>query len=257
MELIDSHAHIYLQKFKDDRHQIIDAAREAGLSKIYMPNIDASTVEDMLQVAADFPQFCIPMIGLHPGSVNHDFEKQLKSIENWLQKGNFAAIGEIGMDLYWDTTFKEQQIEAFKIQINWAKKLKLPIVIHNRDAFNETYAVVQNLNDESLTGVFHCFTGSIEEAKKITDLDFYCGIGGVLTFKKSGLDEVVKSISLDHLILETDSPYLAPSPHRGKRNQPAYLKLIAEKLAITKNLSLDYVAAKTTENTRKLFKEHR
>lgn len=252
--MIDTHAHIYVKEFKGDLENIVTRSQESGVQKIFMPNIDHSSIDAMLEVEHQYPQVCYAMMGLHPGSVTKDFEKELYLVEEWLNKRKFLAIGEIGMDLYWDKTFKSHQEEAFRIQVNWAKKFHLPIVIHCREAFEETITIVEALYEESLTGVFHCFTGSKEEAARITKMGFYVGIGGVSTFKNSGLDKVLLEIDLQNILLETDSPYLAPVPHRGKRNEPAYLSLIAQRIADIKAISVEKVTTTTTQNAEKLFK---
>ena len=253
MELIDTHAHIYLKDFADDREDMLARAADVGLHKIYMPNIDHTSIDDMLNLEAKHPQACIAMMGLHPCSVNKNFEKELYEVESWLARRKFAAGGEIGTDLYWDKTFWEQQQEAFKIQVTWAIQHKLPIVIHCRESLNETIDMVEHLKDENLKGVFHCFSGTPEQAKRIIDLGFYLGIGGVATFKNGGLDKVLPDVDLAHIVLETDSPYLAPVPHRGKRNEPAYLQLIAQRVADLMQISIEEVAAETSGNSKLLF----
>ncbi|MDX2303703.1 MAG: TatD family hydrolase [Microscillaceae bacterium] len=253
MQLIDSHAHIYAHQFNKDWEEMIAHAFELGVQTIVMPNIDSQSVEGMLSLEEKYPGNCLATMGLHPCSVKADFEKELYEVENWLSKRKFFAVGEMGTDLYWDKTFFPQQQEAFKIQVALAKKHQLPIIIHCRDSFQETLALLAPLKDENLKGVFHCFGGSVEDAQKVIDLGFYLGIGGVVTFKKSGLDQVLPHIDLDYLLLETDSPYLAPVPHRGQRNEPAYIPLIAQKVAEIKGISLEEVAQKTTANSKKLF----
>jgi len=253
MELIDTHAHIYLKDFVEDREQILDKAKESGLTKIYMPNIDHTSIEDMLRLEESAGGNCVAMMGLHPCSVKKDFEKDLYEVETWLNKRKFAAVGEIGTDLYWDKTFWSQQQEAFKIQVNWAKQFKIPIVIHCRESLDQTIQMVEQLKDENLKGVFHCFSGNLDQAQKIIDLGFYLGIGGVATFKNGGLDKVLPDVDLKHIVLETDSPYLAPVPHRGKRNEPAYLKLIADRIAEIKKISVDELAETSTANALALF----
>jgi TatD DNase family protein len=255
MELIDTHAHIYLKDFADDREQMLDRVKEAGITKIYMPNIDHTSIEDMLRLEESAAGKCLSMMGLHPCSVKKDFEKDLYEIETWLNRRKFAAVGEIGTDLYWDKTFWPQQQEAFKIQVNWAKQFKLPVVIHCRESLDQTIQLVEQLKDKNLSGVFHCFSGNQDQAQKIIDLGFYLGIGGVATFKNGGLDKVLPAVDLKHIVLETDSPYLAPVPHRGKRNEPAYLKLIADRIAELKKISVDEVAETSTANARVLFNE--
>ncbi|HAS41630.1 MAG TPA: hydrolase TatD [Microscillaceae bacterium] len=250
---IDTHAHIYASQFKKDQADVLRRAFEQNVEKIYLPNIDHTSIDDMMEVEAKYPDNCFAMMGLHPCSVNKDFEKELYQVETWLGKRDFVAIGEIGTDLYWDKTFFEQQAEAFKIQVEWAKKYKRPIVIHCRDSFQETIDLLTPLMDESLTGIFHCFTGTLEDAQKAIELGFLLGIGGVSTFKNGGLDKVLPDVSLDHLVLETDCPYLAPVPHRGKRNECSYIPLIASRLANIKGIEIEEIEQKTTENAQKLF----
>ncbi len=251
--MIDTHAHIYLKEFRDDLDEIISHSQSIGISKIYMPNIDCTTIDDMLEVESRYPDYCIPMMGLHPGSVKENFEKDLYVIEEWLSKRPFAAVGEIGIDLYWDKTFEEFQKEAFRYQIGLAKHHHLPIVIHNRNAFEETYSIVNQLNDDLLYGIFHCFTGSVAEAEKIVNLGFHLGIGGVVTYKNGGLDKVLPHVDLSHLVLETDSPYLTPVPFRGKRNSPVYVQYVIDKISSVINLSKQNVINITTQNAEKIF----
>lgn len=251
---IDTHAHIYLEEFDDDSADMLARASEAGVERIMMPNIDHTSVDRMMELELKSGGRCFSMMGLHPCSVKKDFEKELYQMENWLSKRKFSAIGEMGTDLYWDKTFWEQQMEAFKIQIGWAKQYNLPIVIHSRDSLDHTIELVEQLKDESLTGVFHCFSGTAEQAKRIFNLGFYIGIGGVATFKNGGLDKVLPLVHMEKIVLETDSPYLAPVPHRGKRNEPAYIPIIAAKVAELKNISLDEVQVITSQNAAKLFK---
>lgn len=255
MQLIDSHAHIYLKEFKDDLNLIIDRAEETGVEAIYMPNIDHTSIDDMLSVADKYPGYCIPMMGLHPCSVNKNFERELYEVEEWLARGGFAAVGEIGTDLYWDKTFWPQQQEALNIQIELARKFKLPFVIHCRDSIDETIELLKPENNNNLTGVFHCFTGSVKQAEEIVEMGFNLGIGGVATFKNGGLTEVLTKIPLENMMLETDSPYLAPVPYRGKRNEPAYVAGVCEKIAEVKNISVDAVATTTTTNSLTLFNQ--
>lgn len=253
--LIDTHAHLFTTEFDEDRDAMLKRAETAGIGRIYLPNIDASTVDALLKLSSAYPQLCRPMMGLHPCSVSENVEDELRSIENALKSATFYAIGEIGLDYYWDMTYKEQQLFAFRRQLQWAKERQLPVAIHSRESTQECIDEVRNLQDGKLSGVFHCFSGTLEEARQIIDLGFYMGIGGVVTFKNSGLDKVVKDIDMAHLILETDAPYLSPVPYRGKRNESSYIKLIAEKIAEIKGLTYDEVADITTANARKLFKE--
>ena len=254
MTFIDTHAHLYLPEFAKEAQEIMLRAEESKVKYIYLPNIDHQSIDAMLEWELKFPN-CIATMGLHPCSVKKDFEKELYIVEDWLKRRKFAAIGEMGTDLYWDTSFFEEQKEAFRIQANWAKQYNLPLIIHCRNSIDETVQLVEELQsqEQPLSGIFHCFSGSLEQAQKIIDLGFYLGIGGVLTFKKSGLDEVLKQINLENLVLETDSPYLAPVPHRGKRNESSYIPLIAEKLASIYQISLEEIALKTTENAKKVF----
>ncbi|WP_017732903.1 TatD family hydrolase [Nafulsella turpanensis] len=249
---IDSHAHIYDKAFDKDRSEVINKCRDEGMLQIYMPNVDHTSIDRMLETEARYPE-CVATMGLHPCSVNKDFEKELYKVEEWLDKRPFAAVGEIGIDLYWDKTFLPQQEEAFRIQTRWAKEKGIPVIIHCREAFAETLALVEELRDENFRGVFHCFTGTLEEAEKAVDLGLFLGIGGVATFKNGGLDKVLPHIDLKNLVLETDSPYLAPVPHRGKRNSPSYIPLVAQRLAELSGKSLEEVYTITTANTQNLF----
>jgi TatD DNase family protein len=253
MPLTDSHSHIYAEQFNADREQALARAFAEQVTRIFMPNIDHSSIDAMLETEAAFPQNCFAMMGLHPSSVNKHFMRELYTVEDWLSKRPFAAIGETGIDLYWDKTFLEQQKEALQIQIDLAKKYRLPLVLHTRDSFAETVEIIEKAQDGTLRGVFHCFTGTEEEAKKVVELQFMLGIGGVSTFKNGGLDLVLPHISLDHVVLETDAPYLAPAPHRGKRNEPAYLSLVAARVAEVKNISQEEVSERTTNNALSLF----
>lgn len=251
---VDTHAHVYSEEFKADRDEMLARTSAANIGKIYMPNVDHTSIDGMMEIEQRYPQQYISMIGLHPCSVKEDFEKELAIVEDWLSKRKFAAVGEMGTDLYWDKTFWEQQKEAFKIQVSWAKKYDLPIVIHCRESMNETIELLEPLLDEKLTGVFHCFTGSLEQAQKIISMGFYLGLGGVTTFKNGGLDKVLPHLGLEKLVLETDSPYLAPVPNRGKRNEPSYIPIIAQRIADLKQISLQQVQAATTANALRLFK---
>lgn len=254
MNIIDTHTHLFAEQFDEDRHTIVEAAIEAGVSKMLLPNIDLESIDAMHQLEKDFPENCFAMMGLHPCSVSEKWEDELKVIKEHLFNRNYCAVGEIGMDLYWDKTTIGFQQKAFAQQIEWAKELKIPIVIHVRDAFEETFEIVDQLNDENLTGVFHCFTGTLDQAEHILNYGgFKLGMGGVLTFKNSGLDKVVTDIDLQHLVLETDSPYLAPTPNRGKRNETSFITFVASKLAEVKGVSIEEVAAITSKNAEELF----
>lgn len=255
MIFADSHCHIFSEQFKDDREAAILRAFEAGVTTILMPNIDHSSIDAMMETEAQHPDLCFSMMGLHPCSVTKNFQKELYLVEEWLAKRPFAAIGETGIDLYWDKSFFEQQKEALRIQVEWAKQYQLPIVLHTRESFKETLELIQQAQDGTLSGVFHCFSGTTEEAKQVEELGgFYLGIGGVATFKNGGLDKVIPELNPDLLLLETDAPYLAPVPHRGKRNEPAFLPLVAQKVAELLKISVEEVAEKTTQNARRLFK---
>jgi TatD DNase family protein len=249
--LIDTHAHIYLPQFDTDKAAIISNAEAAGVKAVFLPAIDSFSHEAMLQTEAAYP-LCKSMMGLHPCSVKEDYHKEIDVAKNYLAQKNFIAIGEIGLDFYWDKTFVKQQYEAFHQQIELALTYNLPIVIHSRNAIDECIEVVAQYSDVS--GVFHCFSGNLQQAEKIIDLNFMLGIGGVVTFKNGGLDKVLPHIGLLHVVLETDAPYLAPIPHRGKRNEPAYAKLVAEKIAFLVNMSLEEVALTTTQNAENLFR---
>lgn len=253
-EYIDTHAHIYLEQFSKDLPEVIERAREVNVTKIYMPNIDHTSIDDMLEVESKYEE-CIAMMGLHPCSVNKDFEKELYLVEDWLSKREFVAVGEIGTDLYWDKTYWEQQKEAFKIQVDLAKKHGLPIVIHCRESLDETIEMVESLKDDSLNGVFHCFGGSVEQAKRISALGFYIGIGGVATFKNGGMDKTIPDMDINTMVLETDSPYLTPTPHRGKRNEPAYVALVGAKVAEYSDRDIEEIGSVTTNNALKLYQK--
>ena len=249
---IDTHAHIYAKEFDPDRQEALVRCAENEVKKIYMPNVDHTSIDPMLEVESRWPE-CVATMGLHPCSVKKDFERELYIVEDWLSKRKFAAIGEIGTDLYWDKTFWDQQCEAFRIQVRWAKKFGMPVIIHCRESLGQTMDLVEQLQDGSLTGIFHCFGGTTEEADRIIKLGFYLGIGGVSTFKKAGLDAVLPEVSLDRIVLETDSPYLAPVPHRGKRNEPSHIPLIAQRVAEIKSIALDEVQQQTTANAKSIF----
>lgn len=251
--LIDTHTHLYLDRFDEDRSEVIEKAKEAGVNKFFLPNIDSTSIDGMLALEKAYPDEIFAMMGLHPCSVKENFEEELEVCKTWIDKRSFCGIGEIGIDLYWDKTFFEQQVEAFKIQINWAKDLDIPIVIHSRDSTKEVIKVLETCHDEKLRGIFHCFGGSIEEANQIIDLGFHLGIGGVLTFKKSGLDKTMEEVELKNVVLETDAPFLAPTPFRGKRNESAYVSLVAQKLAEIKGVTLEEVARVTTKNALEIF----
>jgi TatD DNase family protein len=254
LELIDTHAHIYSEEFDADRGDMLIRCEEQGISKIFMPNVDHASVDRMMEVELRYPKRCFPMMGLHPCSVKKDFERELYIVEQWLHKRKFSAVGEMGTDLHWDKTFWDQQKEAFSIQVNWAKQFNLPIVIHSRESIDQTIELLEPQLDGKLTGIFHCFSGNLEQAKKIIAMGFYLGIGGVATFKNGGLDKVLAEIDLSYIVLETDSPYLAPVPHRGKRNEPSYIQLVAQKVSEIKKVSLEELTRATTSTALSIFK---
>ena len=255
MNFIDTHTHLFASEFDNDIDIVIENAIDNGISKMLLPNIDSATTTKMLQLCDRYPKNCYPMIGLHPCSVKKDnIEKEISHVEQMLSQNNFIAIGEIGLDLYWDKSTLDLQKIAFESQITLAKEHNLPAVIHVRDSFHEAIKIVERLNDDNLSGVFHCFTGTLEEAERIINLEnFYLGIGGVVTFKNGGINKIINQVSLDSIILETDSPYLSPTPFRGTRNESKYLLNIAAKMADLYNLDIEEIAKKTTENAIDLF----
>ncbi|MDJ1481288.1 TatD family hydrolase [Cytophagaceae bacterium YF14B1] len=254
MQFVDTHAHIYGDQFNNDRKIMLKRTFSAGVTKIFMPNVDSTSIKGMLALEDQYPDQCFSMMGVHPCSIEADFERELKIAEDWLAKRKFVAIGEIGLDYYWSMEFVEQQKEALKIQVGWAKKYELPIVIHCRDSFRDTVAVLEENGLTGVTGIFHCFSGTLEDAQIAIDMGFKLGIGGVSTFKNGGLDTVIPFVELKHLVLETDSPYLAPVPYRGKRNETSYIPLIAQRVADLKEVSLATVAEVTTQNALSLFR---
>jgi TatD DNase family protein len=250
---IDTHCHLYLQEFDEDRSAMLQRAMDKGVQRFYLPGIDSDVIDSMLKMEKDHPLKCFPMMGLHPCSVKNNYQEQLAIIADWLSKRSFVAVGEIGLDFYWDKTFMEQQYDAFGQQMEMALKHNIPIVIHSRDAMKECIDTVKPFAKKGLKGIFHCFGGSKENAQEIIAMGFYLGIGGVITYKKSGLADVIKNISLEHIVLETDAPYLTPVPFRGKRNESSYISYVAEKIAEVKNISVEEVAAKTSNNADKVF----
>lgn len=255
MHLIDTHTHLFAQQFDQDRSEVIHRALEKGVKQMLLPNINSSSIQPMLNLCAEFPNNCFPMIGLHPCDMKTNYLEELEIIEEWLQNEKFVAVGEIGIDLYWDVSTLSIQEDAFRKQVELAKKYKLPVAIHVRDSFDEVLTIIDELNDDNLSGVFHCFTGNEAQANHIINYGgFKLGIGGLVTFKNSNLNNTLKTISIKYLILETDSPYLAPTPYRGKRNESSYLILVAEKLAEIYGKSLEEVAHITTQNAKELFK---
>jgi TatD DNase family protein len=253
MIFTDTHTHLYASEFDNDRKESIEKAIKNGVTRFFLPNIETSSIQPMLDLVWQFPENCYPMMGLHPCSVDANFESQLFQIQKWFKKRKFYAVGEIGLDYYWSTEFKEQQITAFRKQCQWAIQQDLPIIIHSRNSNTDLIGLLEEMKHPKLRGIFHCFSGNAEEAQKVVKLGFYLGIGGVLTYKNSGLDKAIESIDLQHLVLETDSPYLAPVPHRGKRNESFFIIDIAKKLAELKGVGIAKVAEITTENSRKIF----
>jgi TatD DNase family protein len=253
MTITDTHTHLYLEDFDSDRDLLIREAMEKGVQRFFLPNIDSSSVSALTKLSEKYPDHCFPMMGLHPCSVKENWKEEIALVEKLFAERKYVGVGEIGMDLYWDKTFVKEQEEAFRIQIGMANKYHFPVSIHSRDSFEEIYKILLDKKKEIPCGVFHCFTGNVEQAKRAIDLGFYLGIGGVVTFKNSGLDKVIAEIDLEHLVLETDAPYLAPAPFRGKRNLPEYIIKVAEKIADVKGVPMEVVAKITTENSKKIF----
>ncbi len=253
MKLIDTHTHLYLEQFDEDRDEVVQRAFDEGVEALYLPNVDSRTIDGMLEMEKQWPGRCFPMMGVHPCSIGENYEEELRIAREWLDKRSFVAIGEIGIDLYWDKTFFEQQKIAFSTQMDWALEFDIPIVIHSRDSTDEIIELMRSRADRLPRGIFHCFTGNQDQANAIIELGFLLGIGGVVTFKNGGLDKTIVDVDLENLVLETDSPYLTPTPFRGKRNESSYVKLVAEKLAVVKGITVEEVAKVTTYNAEKLF----
>jgi len=253
MHFIDTHAHVYAAELTSDLDLVMKNALAIGIKKIIMPAIDSTSLDAMLKVEQLFPENCIAMMGLHPCYVKENYKEELKLVEEWIEKRKFIAIGEIGLDFYWDKTFTKEQHIVFETQMQWALDLNLPIAIHTRNAMGETIEAVKPFAKKGLRGVFHCFSGSKESAEQIIGMGFHLGLGGVLTYKNAGVAEAVKDIPIEYFVLETDAPYLAPVPYRGKTNEPAYMLEVAKKLAEIKSLPLHEIAAITTSNAEKLF----
>lgn len=254
MIFIDTHTHIYLEEFNQDRNQIVEKAIQSGVRYLMLPNIDRTSMPLMLSLVHDFPDNCFPMTGLHPTSVNKNYSYEMAAVEKSLEDGKFYGIGECGIDLYWDKTFAREQEIVFRQQIELALAYDLPLVVHIRESFNEVIRILKEVNQPDLKGIFHCFSGSVEQAKQAIGLGFSLGLGGVITFKNNKMQETLKQVDLKHLVLETDAPFLAPTPHRGKRNEPSYIPLIAEKVSEIKGTDIEKVAAATTKNALNLFK---
>ncbi len=255
MLFTDTHAHLYSTKFSDDVDEMIRRTLSAGVQRIFLPAIDVSTHDAQDALQAKYPEHLFSMMGLHPCSVEPgSIDEELAAIRKRLDTGKYIAVGEIGIDLHWDKTHAQLQKDVFAKQIDWALELDLPIAIHSRNAFNECFEIVQQKQNGKLRGVFHCFSDGIPEAQKVIDVGFNMGIGGVVTFKNSGLDKVIEAFSLEHVVLETDAPYLAPVPHRGKRNESSYLVYVAQTIADIRKIATEEVAVVTTENSKKLFR---
>ncbi len=250
---IDTHAHLYLDQFDDDRRSVIEAATKAGVSKIFLPNIDSSTTESMMTMSQEFEEICHPMMGLHPCSVKEDYTKEIKHIEEYLTESKFYGIGETGIDLYWDKTYYQEQVKAFEIQIQIAKDTQLPIIIHSRESLDITIQLIEKSQNGNLAGIFHCFNGTIAQCRQIQDLGFKMGLGGVITYKKANLGPMVAGMAPESIVLETDAPYLSPVPFRGKRNESQRIIDIAEKVADFRSMTLDEIKQLTTNNAKKLF----
>jgi len=254
MEFIDTHAHLYSEEYKDDYNEVIKRANNEGVTKIVMPAIDSKSHKQLIDITNKYPNVIYPLMGLHPTSVDGNYKKELSLIEDYIYNTtHFKGVGEIGIDMYWDKTYKKEQIDAFLTQVKWAIELKTPIIIHTRNSFDDVYNILKQLVKEELTGIFHCFGGDVEQAKKIIDMGFSLGIGGVVTFKNTNLRDVIKHIDLKHIVLETDSPYLTPAPYRGKRNESSYIKIIAQTLSDVYSCSINDIANITTQNAIKIF----
>ena len=256
MNLIDTHAHIYHKQFDADRDEMLKRAFAAGVSRIYMPNIDTESVEPMLELFRKYPGQCFPMLGIHPCDVHEDVEAQLDQLRNDYRDIPFCAVGETGLDLYWDKSTLPLQQRSLHYHLQWAVDENLPIVLHSRSATDETIALVEGFVGKGVRGIFHCFSGTLEQAQKIVNMGMLLGIGGVVTFKNGGLDEIIKNIALQHIVLETDAPFLAPVPHRGKRNSPEYLPLVANKISEISSIPFEEVCSITSENALRLFEKN-
>lgn len=256
MDLIDTHAHLYADEFDGDRTEALSRAVASGVRAIFLPNVDSTSIGPMLALEADYPGLCFAMMGLHPCSVGENYREELAIVRDWLDRRHFYAVGEIGIDLYWDKTYRAQQEEAFLLQAGWAVELELPIVIHARESLDIILDLLEPIAGPKLRGIFHCFSGTAEQAARIMSLGFLVGIGGVLTYKKSGLEEVLKTMPLSSLVLETDAPYLSPVPFRGKRNESAYITYVAGQLSRVYDTTPEAIGRQTTQNAKKLFNLH-
>ncbi len=253
MKLIDTHTHLYTKEFSEDIEEVMQRAEAEGVYQFYLPAIDSAETGNMIELEEKFPGKCIAMAGLHPCSVKENYKEELGKVEKQLAERKFIAIGESGLDFYWDKTFVTEQYDSLHTQALWALQYNLPLVLHTRNAMQETIDVIKTHNDKGLRGVFHCFGGTLENANEIIDQNFLLGIGGVLTYKNSGLAQVLKEVDMKYIVLETDAPYLTPVPFRGKRNESSYLKYIAQKLAEIKNITLEEVSEQTTKNAENMF----
>jgi TatD DNase family protein len=256
MIFVDTHTHLYLEEFDNDRENVVRNAIHNGVNYFFLPNIDSRSIDGMMDLSGQFPGHCIPMMGLHPTSVKANYKEELAIVEGHLSspEKRFSAIGEIGIDLYWSQEFKDIQLSAFSFQLDLAVKFNLPVVIHTRNSFEQAVNVIEEKNNPLIKGVFHCFGGSLNQAEKAIELGFLLGIGGIITYKNSGLQQVVEKVGLEHLVLETDAPFLPPVPYRGQRNESAYIPIIAQKIAEIKKTDLSEVAERTTQNALHLFK---
>lgn len=251
--ITDTHTHLYSDQFDEDRKDMIQRAKDAGVSRFFIPAIDSTYTESMFNLESNFTNDVFLMMGLHPTSVKENYKEELAHVKEWIERRDFIGIGEIGIDLYWDKSFLKQQQDAFKTQIQWAKEKKLPIVIHCREAFDEIFEVLESEKSNNLFGIFHCFTGTLKQAKKAISYNMKLGIGGVATFKNGKIDKFLKEIDLKNIVLETDAPYLAPTPYRGKRNESAYITKVVEKLAAIYEVSFKEIAEITTQNSKDIF----
>lgn len=251
--ITDTHTHLYSEQFDEDRDQMIQRAKDMGVSRFFIPAIDSSYTDRMLDLEKAYPKDVFLMMGLHPTSVKENYQEELKKVKKWIDTRDFVAIGEIGIDLYWDTSFLAQQQEAFRTQIQWAKEKRLPIVIHCRDAFDEIFEVLETEKGDDLYGIFHCFTGTLEQAQKAISYNMKLGIGGVVTFKNGKIDQFLDQIDIKHIVVETDSPYLAPTPYRGKRNESGYITQVIDKLVDIYELPFEEISQITSENSKEVF----
>ena len=253
MEFIDTHSHFYVKEFDKDRNEVVEESLNSGVCRILLPNIDLDSMPNLLNVCELYPKICFPMLGLHPCDVKNDYKSVLQKIFDYFPHYKFIGVGEVGIDLYWDTTFLNEQKEAFRVQIRFALEHNLPLVIHKRQSYNETLEVLNEFQGEKLKGIFHCYSGSLAHAEEVIEKGFLLGIGGTVTYKSSNLDKILPHISLKHIVLETDAPYLTPIPHRGERNKSSYIPVIAQKIAEIKQTNIENVAAQTTKNAVELF----